>query len=69
MKYLREKIREIVKPIDPKWICGKCEQEKGKYSKGEKLLKHNRHCLKRAENELVKLFLEKLFNELKESEE
>ena len=34
------------------WICGKCEQEKGKYPNGEKLPKHSRHCPKRALEEL-----------------
>lgn len=26
------------------WLCGKCEQYKGKYPAGEKLEGHTRHC-------------------------
>jgi len=36
------------------WICGKCEQDLGKYPTGEKLEEHSLHCDKRKEIKLDK---------------
>ena len=37
------------------WICGKCEQEAGKYPDGERLSGHSRHCGKRIIEEIGKM--------------
>lgn len=29
------------------WLCGKCDQESGKYPGGEQIPEHSRHCEKR----------------------
>ncbi len=36
------------------WICGKCDQEAGKYPNGEKLPKHSLHCSKRLMTDIDK---------------
>ncbi len=34
-------------PLPAEWFCGKCEQESGRYPKGELIPSHSLHCPKR----------------------